>query len=86
MKKKRIIYSVHGMMEYQTIVRVGKNNVKVCFTGGSISNGCAQPARYSTDNLIMQHAIESCEDFRRGRISRERTITLNEDLIIREFS
>lgn len=82
MKKKRIIYAVQGMMEYQTIVKVGRNSVKVGFSGGSISNGCAQPARYSTSSLIMQNAIEACEDYRRGRIRRERVITLDEDIVV----
>lgn len=82
MKKKRIIYAVQGMMEYQTIVKVGRNSVKVGFSGGSISNGCAQPARYSTSSLIMQNAIETCEDYRRGRIRRERVITLDEDIVV----
>lgn len=82
MKKKRKIYAVHGMMEYQTIAWVGKNSIKIGFTGGSICNGCTQPARYSTSHLIVQEAIERSEDFRRGRIRLEQTIPLDEELII----
>lgn len=76
------IYAVHGMMEYQTLVRIGKNNVKICFSGGSFNNGCRQPARYSTSNLIVQEAIERSAEFRKGIITFERSITLNEELLI----
>lgn len=82
MKKRKNIYAVYGMMEYQTFVKVGRNSIKVSFTGGSISNGCAQPARYMTSNLIMQNAIEASEDFKRGRIKRERSIVLKEELVV----
>lgn len=68
------------MMEYQTIVNVGKNSVKVTFSGGSISNGCTQPARFSSKNLIIQNAIEGSEEFKRGRIRLEKAISLNEEI------
>lgn len=68
------------MMEYQTIVRVGKNSVKVNFSGGSISNGCMQPARFSTKNLIIQNAIETSDEFMKGRIRLEKAIGLNEEI------
>lgn len=80
MKKKLKIYAVAGMMEYQTIVKVGKNSVKVNFSGGSISNGCMQPARFSTKNLIIQNAIETSDEFIKGRIKLEKAIPLNEEI------
>lgn len=80
MKKKLKIYAVAGMMEYQTIVKVGKNSVKVNFSGGSISNGCMQPARFSTKNLIIQNAIESSDEFMKGRIRLDKVIPLNEEI------
>ena len=70
------------MMEYQTIVNVGKNSITINFTGGSVNNGCKRPARYMTKNLIIQNAIEACDEYKRGRIRLERTITLNEDIPI----
>lgn len=82
MKKKIKTYSVAGMMEYQTLVRIGKNSTKINFTGGSISNGCTQPARFSTKNLIIQNAIEGSDEFKRGRIRLERAIDLNEEIIV----
>lgn len=68
------------MMEYQTIVKVGRNSVKVNFSGGSISNGCMQPARFSTKNLIIQNAIEASDEFMKGRIRLEKAIPLNEEI------
>lgn len=82
MKKKRKTYAVQGMMEYHTTARIGRNSIKVSFTGGSISNGCAQPARYTTSNLIMQNAIEGCADFLSGRIRLERVRELDEEIRI----
>ena len=29
MKKKKITYGVSGMMEYQAVIKVGRNNMKV---------------------------------------------------------
>ena len=82
MKKLKKVYAVNGMMEYQTVVKLGKNKVKVSFTGGSVSNGCAQPARYMTSDLIMQGAIEGSADYASGRIRLERSIVLKDELKI----
>lgn len=82
MKKKRIIYGVYGMMEYQSVVRIGKNLIKVHFADGSTTATGITPATFSSENIMMQNAIESCEDFRRGRIKRVRVIELNEEIVI----
>ena len=80
MKKKQITYGVSGMMEYQAVVKVGKKNVSINFSDGSISSMGTNPATYTTDNIIMQNAIESSNDFKRGRIHIVRTIDLEEEL------
>ena len=80
MKKKQITYGVSGMMEYQAVVKVGKKNVSINFSDGSISAMGTNPATYTTDNIIMQNAIESSNDFKRGRIHIVRTIDLAEEL------
>ena len=82
MKKQAKTYAIDGMMEYQTIVRIGKSITKVNFTGGSINNGCRRPARFMTKNLVIQNAIEASNEYKRGRIRLERTITLNEEIPI----
>lgn len=69
MEKKRITYGVFGMMEYQAVIKVGsKNTMKVNFTDGSLTAMGTNPAHYSTDNFMVQHAIENSHDFKRGLI------------------
>lgn len=82
MNKKKITYGVSGMMEYQAVVKVGKKNVSINFSDGSISAMGTNPATFTTDNIIIQNAIEASSDFKRGRISIVRSIDLAEELPI----
>lgn len=82
MKKKQITYGVYGMMEYQAVVKVGKKNVSINFSDGSISAMGTNPATFTTDNIIIQNAIEASNDFKRGRITTVRSIDLEEELQI----
>ena len=82
MNKKKITYGVSGMMEYQAVVKVGKKNVSINFSDGSISAMGTNPATYTTDTIIIQNAIEASSDFKRGRISIVRSIDLAEELPI----
>ncbi len=86
MKKKRITYGVSGMMEYQAVIKVGRNNMKVLFTDGSISAMGVNPATFTTENYMVQHAIENSTDFKRGRIKVVNTIELKEELRIERNS
>lgn len=70
------------MMEYQAIVKVGKRNVNVHFTEGSATAIGANPATFTTDSIIIQHAIENSGDYKSGRIRKLRTIDLDEELEI----
>ncbi len=70
------------MMEYQAVVKVGKKNVSINFSDGSISAMGTNPATYTTDNIIIQNAIEASNDFKRGRINIVRSIDLEEELPI----
>lgn len=78
MKKKRITYGVAGMMEYQAVIHVGKAVLKVLFTDGSMTAMGVNPATFTTDNFMVQHAIEHSADFRRGRIHVMHVIELDE--------
>jgi hypothetical protein len=82
MKKKRITYGVSGMMEYQCIIRFGKNTLKVTFTGGSMNAIGVTPATYTTNNFLIQQAIENSNEYKRGRIRMVRTIELAEEIHI----
>lgn len=82
MKKKRITYGVSGMMEYQCIIRFGKNTLKVTFTGGSMNAIGVTPATYTTSSFLIQQAIENSNEFERGRIRIVRAIELEEEIHI----
>ena len=82
MKKKRITYGVYGMMEYQTIIKIGRATLKVLFTDGSMTAIGQNPAKYTTSNFLVQRAIENSSEFKKGRIMTVSTIELDEDVRI----
>jgi len=82
MKKKRITYGVHGMMEYQSIIKIGRATLKVLFTDGSMTAIGQNPAKYTTSDFLVQHAIENSSEFKRGRITVVDTIELDEEVRI----
>ena len=82
MKKKRITYGVYGMMEYQSIIKIGRATLKVLFTDGSMTAIGQNPAKYTTSDFLVQRAIENSSDFKRGRITVVDTIELDEEVRI----
>lgn len=82
MKKKRIIYGVYGMMEYQTIIKIGRATLKVLFTDGSITSIGQNPAMYTTSDFLVQRAIENSSEYKKGRIMTVNTIELDEEVRI----
>lgn len=82
MKKKKITYGVYGMMEYLALIKIGKSTLKVLFTDGSMTSMGENPARYTTDNFMFQHAIELSDEFKRGLIKVVSEIELDEELRI----
>lgn len=84
MKKCKKTYGVAGMMEYQAIVRMGKATMKVPFSDGSMTAMGVNPATFTTEDFMTQHAIEHSSDFKRGRIFLLKTIELEGDVDIRK--
>lgn len=82
MKKKRITYGVSGMMEYQAVIKVGRNNMKVNFSDGSMNAMGVNPAKFTTSDFMVQHAIENSLDFKKGRIFIFQVIELDGELRI----
>lgn len=83
MKKKKITYGVHGMMEYIAMIKLGtKNRIKVTFTDGSITAMGVNPATFVTDNLMVQHAIEHSPEYARGLIKTVRVVELDTEVVI----
>lgn len=70
------------MMEYQAVIKVGNKNASINFSDGSMSAMGTNPATYTTDNIIIQNAIEASSDYKRGRIAIVSTIELDEELRI----
>ena len=82
MKKKKITYGVSGMMEYQALIRVGRSQMRIHFTDGSLSAMGVNPAKFTTSNYMIQHMIEHSEEFKRGLIFRYNEIELAEEVEI----
>ena len=82
MKKKRVTYGITGMMEYQAVIPVGKATVKVTFTDGTMSATGMTPARYMTDNMMIQHVIEHSPQYKKGLIRKLQSIELDEEVVI----
>lgn len=83
MKQKKITYGVSGMMEYVAVIKLGsKNRISVTFTDGSITAMGVTPATYTTDNLMVQHAIEHSREYARGLIKTVREVELDAEVKI----
>lgn len=70
------------MMEYQSIIKIGRATLKVLFTDGSMTAIGQNPAKYTTSDFLVQHAIENSSDFKKGRIHVVNTIELDEEVRI----
>ena len=82
MKKQKKTYGIKGFMEYQAVIKVGKNKMKVPFSDGSVSAMGVNPATFTTDKFMVQHAIENSTEFKRGLIHLVSTIDLVEEVEI----
>lgn len=70
------------MMEYQSIIKIGRATLKVLFTDGSMTAIGQNPAKYTTSDFLVQHAIENSSEFKCGRITVVDTIELDEEVRI----
>ena len=82
MKKKRVTYAVYNMIEWISVLRLGKAKMKIPFVGGSITPQGVIPATFTTENPIAQMAIERSAEFRRGKIRILKSKTLGGDVEI----
>lgn len=82
MKKTRKTYGVYNLVEWHALLKVGKATVKVAFIGGSITTQGVTPATFTTDNPIVQIAIEHSAEFAKGKIKLIRTSNLGGDVEI----
>lgn len=82
MKKRKIIYGVAGMLDYQALIKVGSAKMKISFTNGSSNEAGRTPATFSTDNPIIQLAIENSKEFKSGLITKIHVVNTDEDVYI----
>lgn len=69
MKKYKKAYGILHLAEKHTVFHLGKTKVHVSFTGGTVTKNGVTPATFTTDNPIVQLAIENSEDFKAGAIT-----------------
>lgn len=71
------------MMEYVSVIKIGsKNSVRIAFTDGTITAMGTNPATFTTDNLMIQHAIMNSADYKRGLIKTVNEIELDAEVKI----
>lgn len=70
------------MMEYQSIIKIGRATLKVMFSDGSMTAIGQTPAKYTTSDFLVQRAIENSSEFKKGRITIVNSIELDEEVRI----
>lgn len=68
MRRAKKTYAVYHLTEKHTVFRLGKTKVKVSFTGGVVTKQGVKPATFTTDDPVVQMAIEKSDDFRKGNV------------------
>lgn len=69
MKKYKKTYAILNLSEKHTIFHLGKTKVHVSFTGGIVTKKGVTPATFTTDNPVIQLAIENSEKFKKGEVT-----------------
>lgn len=75
--KYKKTYGVYNLIEWHALLRMGKATVKVPFTGGSITTQGITPATYTTEDPIIQFAIERSPEYSSGKIKLVRRVKLD---------
>lgn len=82
MNKRKKTYGVYNIIEWHAQLQVGKALLKVAFTGGSITTNGVTPATYTTDDPVIQLAIERSREFKSGKIKTVRNTETKEEIVI----
>ena len=67
-KRYKKTYGILHLTEKHTVFYLGKTKVNVSFTGGIVTKKGVTPATFTTDDPIVQVAIENSADFKKGVI------------------
>lgn len=69
MKRYKKTYAIHTLAEKHTTFHLGKTKVHVSFTGGQVTKNGVTPATFTTEDPIVQLAIERSEAFGAGAVT-----------------
>lgn len=69
MKKYKKTYAILHLAEKHTVFSLGKTKVHVSFTGGIVTKKGVTPATFTTDDPIVQLAIETSKEFKKGAVT-----------------
>ncbi len=73
-------YGVYGKVEFVMSVSIANTCVCVDFSGGSITNRGVIPASYTTNNPLVQKALEGSNEFKVGVVSLIDSIPESDDV------
>lgn len=62
------VYGVKGVIEWHALIPCGKSTMSVKFTGGTLTGYGISPARFATNDRMVQDIIERSEYFKCGKI------------------
>lgn len=82
MKRSKKVYGVYNIVEWYANIRAGKATVRVLFSGGAMTTQGVTPATFTTNDPIVQLAIEHSEPYRNGKIKLIKTYPTNEDVAV----
>lgn len=62
------VYGVAGLLEWQCLIVSGGVKYHITFSDGAMSATGNTPAKFRTDNPVVQNVIENSAHFKKGRI------------------
>ncbi|PJI25981.1 hypothetical protein [Prevotella intermedia] len=65
---KQKVYGAYNMTEWEILLPVAGRIMKIPFSGGTISGTGIRPAAFTTQNEIIQFALENSLHFKSGRV------------------
>lgn len=61
-------YAARGLIEWQMALNICGALIRLSFTGGTMGSNGVIPAKYTTENEVLQTLIEQSPHFTSGRI------------------
>lgn len=65
---KQKVYGAYNMTEWEMLLPVAGRILKIPFSGGTISGTGIRPATFTTQNEIIQFALENSLRFKNGKV------------------